>query len=552
MPTRLPPRGPQVAPGPAAAEDGSEPGDAPSAAVAEGLAPAGQFDLFGPSRRREPAAAGSTPGAAPPLAAAPARAAPAAAAAGVAPVGPEPRGPRVYTVGELTREVKAILEARFPGLLVEGELSNLRKPSSGHLYFTLKDEDACVDAVLFKTQARALKFAPDNGHKVLVRGRLSLYEPQGRYQIVCDSIEPLGAGALQVAFEQLKARLAKEGLFEKARKRPLPYLPRRIAVVTSPSGAAVHDFLRVLHRRYPNLPVLVVPARVQGEGAAQEIARAVGRAARAARVDVVVLARGGGSLEDLWPFNEEVVARALARCPVPTVSAVGHEVDFTIADFVADARAATPTAAAEMLAKVKEELVADLAVRRARLVRAFRAQQAERRHALHAGRVRIADPRRLIGERRLKLDRLEQRLGDRAAQAIGQRQDALQTLRERLARAHPREQLHRLRREVARLGERLSAIAHRALSQRRQRFEGLAGRLDALSPLRVLARGYAVAFDGRGHALRSSAEASPGDRISIRLGEGALDARVVAALPAGGGAGANEVAQRPQDREPDT
>ncbi|HXN56180.1 MAG TPA: exodeoxyribonuclease VII large subunit [Myxococcales bacterium] len=444
---------------------------------------------------------------------------------------PELRGPRVYSVGELTREVKAILEARFPGVLVEGELSNLRRPSSGHLYFTLKDEDACVDAVLFKTQARALKFTPDNGHKVLVRGRLSLYEPQGRYQIICDSIEPLGAGALQVAFEQLKARLSKEGLFDKARKRALPYLPRRIAVVTSPSGAAVHDFLRVLHRRYPNLPVLIVPARVQGEGAAQEIARAIGRAARANRVDVVVVARGGGSLEDLWPFNDEIVARALANCPVPTVSAVGHEVDFTIADFVADARAATPTAAAELLARVKEELLADLAVRRSRLVRAFRAQQAERQHALHARGNRVADPRRLIGERRLKLDRLEQRLGDGAMRALAQRKDELGSLRARLSDAHPREHLHRLRREVARLGERLAAFAHRALAQRRQRFEGLAGRLDALSPLRVLARGYAVAFDRRGHALRSAAEASVGDRVTIRLGEGQLAAQVVAALP---------------------
>ncbi|GAC1594840.1 MAG: hypothetical protein NVS4B10_02860 [Myxococcales bacterium] len=570
MPTRLPPRAPPAVPTPAAAEERRGQGEA-AAASAPAAPAAGQFDLFGPSRRREspapeqakagsPSATVSAAPAAPPASAAapqaplvPAVSALAAVSAardaGSAPV-PAPRGPRVYSVGELTREVKSILEARFPGVLVEGELSNLRKPSSGHLYFTLKDEDACVDAVLFKTQARALKFAPDNGHKVLVRGRLSLYEPQGRYQIVCDSIEPLGAGALQVAFEQLKARLAKEGLFDKGRKRALPYLPRRIAVVTSPSGAAVHDFLRVLHRRYPNLPVLVVPARVQGDGAAQEIARAIGRAARADRVDVVVVARGGGSLEDLWPFNEEVVARALTVGQGQAASAVGHEVDFTIADFVADARAATPTAAAELLARVKEELIADLAVRRARLVRAFRAQQAERRHALHAGRARIADPRRLIGERRLKLDRLEQRLADRAAQGIAQRKGALSALRDRLSGAHPREQLHRLRREVSRLSERLAAVAHRTLSQRRHRFEGLAGRLDALSPLRVLARGYAVAFDERGHALRSAAEANVGDRVTIRLGEGALDARVVRRAPAESTAPA-DVAPASPEHEPE-
>jgi exodeoxyribonuclease VII large subunit len=476
---------------------------------------AGQFDLFGLREAQPPAPAAPAPaqGAAPARAAAPA---------------PERR---VYTVGALTREVKALLEARFPDVLVEGELSNLRKPSSGHLYFTLKDEEACIDAVLFRTQARLLRFAPQNGHKLLVRGRLSLYEPQGRYQIICDSIEPLGAGALQIAFEQLKERLTKEGLFDRQRKRPLPFLPRRIAVVTSPSGAAVHDFLRVLHRRFPNLPVLIVPARMQGDGAAAEIVRAIRRAGRAPRVEVVVVARGGGSLEDLWPFNEEGVARALAACPVPTVSAVGHEVDFTIADFVADARAATPTAAAEMLARVKEELIADLAARRARLLRAWTAQIAQRQHAVAARRGGLADPRRLIGERRLRLDRLLQGLEDAAAADLGGRLAAVRALRERLDRAHPRAQLLRLRDGVRKLEERLGALVSRALTQRRQRFEGLAGRLDALSPLRVLARGYAVAFDRRGHALRSAAETKPGELLRIRLGEGSLTATVADASP---------------------
>jgi exodeoxyribonuclease VII large subunit len=213
-------------------------------------------------------------------------------------------GPRVYSVSELTRELKAILEGRFPSVLVKGEVSNLRSPSSGHLYFTLKDADACIDAVLFRTEARRLRFTVQNGLSLVARGRLAVYEPQGRYQLVCDTVEPLGAGALQIAFEQLKERLQKEGLFEAGRKRKLPFLPRRVAVVTSPSGAAVHDFLRVLHRRHPGLAVLIVPARVQGEGAAQEVARGIVRAAKQPRVDVVVVARGGGSLEDLWAFNE--------------------------------------------------------------------------------------------------------------------------------------------------------------------------------------------------------------------------------------------------------
>src|SRR6266851_5424661 len=319
-------------------------------------------------------------------------------------------GPRVYSVSELTREIKAVIEGRFPSVLVKGEVSNLRAPGSGHVYFTLKDAEACLDAVLFRTEARRLKFQVQNGLSLVARGRLSLYEPQGRYQLVCDSVEPLGAGALQIAFEQLKERLEREGLFAQERKRRLPYLPRRIAVVTSPGGAAVHDFLRVLHRRFPNLPVLIVPARVQGEGAAQEIARGIVRAGKQPRVDVVVVARGGGSLEDLWAFNEEVVARALYACPVPTVSAVGHEVDVTIADYCADVRSPTPTAAAELLAPVKAELLADVAQRKARLLRALRGQ-IERKKA-QLDKMRIADPRRLIGDRKLRLDRLRQRLED--------------------------------------------------------------------------------------------------------------------------------------------
>jgi exodeoxyribonuclease VII large subunit len=440
----------------------------------------------------------------------------------------KPREQRVLTVAELTREVKALLEGRFPQVLVKGEVSNLKLPSSGHLYFTLKDEDACVDAVLFRTEARRLRFSVQNGMSLLLRARLTLYEPQGRYQLVCDAVEPLGAGALQVAFEQLKERLSKEGLFDKNRKRALPFLPRRIAIVTSPSGAAVHDFLRVLHRRFPNLPVLIVPVRVQGEGAAQEIARGIRRASTQPDVEVVVVARGGGSIEDLWAFNEEVVARALAACTVPTVSAVGHEVDFTIADYAADARAATPTAAAELLARVKDELVADLAARRARLLRAWRAAAERRSAQLERARARLTDPRRLIGDRRLRLDRSRQRLEDLMSSALAARALELRKLRERLEQQHPRERLHRLHREVARLEAKLKTLVARALAARHQRFQVLAGRLDALSPLRVLARGYAVAFDERGHALTSAAQVKPGDQVLVRLHDGALTAQVLA------------------------
>jgi exodeoxyribonuclease VII large subunit len=436
-------------------------------------------------------------------------------------------GPRIYSVSELTREIKAILEGRFPQILVKGEVSNFTRSGAGHVYFTLKDLDACLSAVLFRTEARRLRFELRDGMSVLARGRVALHEPRGQYQIICDSVEPLGAGALQIAFEQLKEKLHKEGLFDPARKRRLPFIPRRIAVVTSPSGAAVHDFLRVLHRRFPGLAVLVVPARVQGDGAAHEIARAITRAAKQRRVEVVVVARGGGSLEDLWAFNEEIVARALAACPVPTVSAVGHEVDVTIADFVADARAPTPTAAAELLAPVKAELAADLAQRRHRLLRALRGQIDRKRAQLD--KVRIADPRRLIGDRKLSLDRLRQRLEDAFHAQLSLRNSRLAKLRERLQAQHPRERLHRLHREVARLQERLRALAHKALSARKHRFEGLAGRLDALSPLRVLARGYSVAFDERGRAVKSASEVRPGELLRVRLHEGELSAQVVAA-----------------------
>ena len=434
-------------------------------------------------------------------------------------------GPRVFSVAELTREIKAVLEGRFPQVLVRGEVSNVSVSGAGHVYFTLKDHEATLGCVLFRTEARRLKFQVKNGVVLVARGALDVYEPKGEYKLICSSVEPLGAGALQVAFEQLKEKLHREGLFDPARKRKLPFLPRRIAVVTSPSGAAVHDFLRVLHRRHP-LPVLIVPARVQGEGAAQEIARGIVRAAKQPRVDVVVVARGGGSLEDLWAFNEEVVARAICGCPVPTVSAVGHEVDVTIADFCADLRAPTPTAAAELIVREKAELLAELAQRRARLSRAQQALFQRKESQLDKLKARVADPRRLIGDRKLRLDKLRQRLEEARQKAQQARHEKLRRLRERLQQQHPRERLHRLSRDVARLHEKLKALALRLLAARRHRVEGLDGRLQALSPLKVLARGYAVAFDERGHALLDSAQVQPGERVRVRLHEGEISTRV--------------------------
>ena len=436
----------------------------------------------------------------------------------------------VLSVSDLVRQVKGVVDGRFPNVVVKGEVSNLRTPPSGHLYFTLKDRDACLDCVIFAKDLRKLKFAVKNGMSLVARGRLSVYEAASRIELICDFLEPLGAGALQVAFEQLKARLQQEGLFDPARKRKLPFIPARIALVTSPAGAAVHDFLRVLHRRFPNLPVLVVPVRVQGDGAAQEIARGIQRACRQPRVEVVVVARGGGSLEDLWAFNEEVVARALAAATVPTVSAVGHEVDFTIADFTADVRAPTPTAAAELIARVKEDLAADLGQRRARLARGFRAQMDRRQAGLDRATARLADPRRLIGDRKRNLDRMAQRL--EAALRLAERERFLGKLRERLQAQHPAERLHRLHREVERLKSRIEAAGGRAVAVRRHRYEQLVGQLDAMSPLRVLARGYAVAFKD-GHAVRSSSSLQPGDELRVRFHEGEARAGVTAVIKTG-------------------
>ncbi|HCF61574.1 MAG TPA: exodeoxyribonuclease VII large subunit, partial [Myxococcales bacterium] len=268
--------------------------------------------------------------------------------------GPE----RIVSVSELTGELKGLIEGRFPRVSVRGEVSNFHGAwgASGHLYFTLKDDGACLAAVLFASDASRLKFALEDGLAVIARGRVSLYPRRGQHQLICESLEPEGAGALALAFEQLKQKLAQEGLFNPARKRKLPYLPRCIGVVTSASGAALQDFVRVLHERFP-IPVLLAPVRVQGEGAAAEIAEGVQRLGASGLVDVVVVTRGGGSIEDLWAFNEEQVARAIAACPVPVVSAVGHEVDFTISDFVADWRCATPTDAAKTLAPVRDELL---------------------------------------------------------------------------------------------------------------------------------------------------------------------------------------------------
>ncbi len=455
----------------------------------------------------------------------------------------QPLTDQILTVSELTGQIKGMLEGSFPRVAVSGELSNCRRQSSGHLYFTLKDSGATLGAVMWRQSSARLKFDPVDGVEVVCHGRLELYPPHGKYQLIAERMEPLGAGALALAFEQLKEKLEREGLFEAARKRPLPYLPRRIGVVTSPTGAALRDFLRVLHLRYPALPVLIVPAKVQGEGAGAEVAAAIDRLSASGAVDVVVVTRGGGSMEDLWAFNEELVARAIARSSVPVVSAIGHEIDFTIADFVSDRRAPTPTGAAELLAPVRADLEASLLLLTRRLQRGLQRTVQERREKLLRLRFALGDPRRQLGDRRLALAELEERLSAALRGVFESRRLALKQLRERTEAHNPRadlaarvRSLHQLRSALERAGQRaiglqgrhlaleqqrgrLAATARHLLQGRQQALRVASARLEAISPQRVFERGYSLTKLVRtGHLVRTAADAPPGEEIDVVLG----------------------------------
>ena len=390
----------------------------------------------------------------------------------------------VYSVSRLNREAKALLEGAFPLLWVEGELSNLSRPASGHLYFSLKDAQAQVRCALFRGHQRPSNAPLKDGMQVLVRARVSLYEGRGDYQLIVESIEAAGEGALRRAFELLKQRLAQEGLFDTAAKKPLPRLPKRIGIITSPSGAVLHDILTTLQRRFPAIPVLLHPVPVQGEGAAEKIAAMLTLAGKRRDCDVLILARGGGSLEDLWAFNEEIVARAIHACPIPVVCGVGHETDFTIADFVADARAATPTAAAEMLSPNQSDWFATL-----------------------------GDMER----------RLRRQLRDRLL-SVSQQLDYLNV---RLLRHNPQALLREQRLRNQHLRAQLTNAVRRLLERAQERMARAAQALDTLSPLATLARGYAILENPKTGALvRAASALHPGDAVRARLAQGVLDCRV--------------------------
>src|SRR3954451_8881572 len=442
----------------------------------------------------------------------------------------QPVAKKVWSPRELMTTLRTHLEQSFGDVWLQGEISNFKPADSGHLYFTLKDDAAQLRVVMFRLKAQLLRFRPENGMQVVARGRVSLYEQRGELQLMAEYLEPQGAGALQVAFEQLKVKLAAEGLFDQDRKQPLPLLPRRIGIVTSPRGAAIQDILNILRRRHESVGILIYPAQVQGDAAAAEVSAGIKFFNRSRgkeiAVDVIIVARGGGSLEDLAAFNDEGLARVIAASEIPVISAVGHETDFTIVDFVADLRAPTPSAAAELVIESKHSLDEQIAALRQRLGRAARyrilvAQKTLSEIAQHQVFARMSDA---IARRQQRADDLTHRLAagyERSMRLARQRVDVASA---RLRHFDLRRLFSGLRREVDARQQGLAAVVRHFLGQRRARLEQSAASLDQLSPLRVLERGYALVFDANGVLLKDPAQVNDGDAITARLARGILPA----------------------------
>ncbi len=436
----------------------------------------------------------------------------------------------VLTVSQLNARARNLLEEVFPRVWVEGELSNLARPSSGHLYFTLKDSGAQVRCALFRQHAARIRLQLRDGLLVRARGRVSLYEGRGDYQMILDALEPAGDGALRQAFEALKARLQAEGLFATERKRALPSHPTRIGVITSPSGAAVRDIISVFGRRAPFIELVISPTAVQGREAAPQIVRALERADRAG-FDALILARGGGSLEDLWPFNEEQVARAVAACRTPIISAVGHETDVSISDFVADVRAPTPSAAAELLSPDTQAMLAQLQRYHRQLQQCMKVRLGREHLRLDNLRRRLRHPGERLAQQAQRLDELEMRLQRAWRHRLEQRQQRLAHLRGRLQHQHPERLLGMLQERLGQLQQRLPRAIEVQMQQRRQRLESAVQSLHLISPLATLGRGYSILLDQQGKAIRSQHETRPGQQLEARLGEGKLQLRVEAQQP---------------------
>jgi exodeoxyribonuclease VII large subunit len=442
----------------------------------------------------------------------------------------EPKTPqrRVWKVSELVGELRAEVERAFSDLWIEGEISDLRPAASGHIYFTLKDESANLSVVLFRRQASLLRFRPENGLHILLRGKLSVYEQRGQMQIVAEHLEPMGVGSLQLAFEQVKRQLQREGLFDAERKKPLPSFPRCVGIVTSPTGAVIRDFVNVVSRRHAALRVLVYPALVQGDSAAAEVAAGIAYFNRTLEVDLIVIARGGGSLEDLAPFNSELLARAIAASQLPIVSAIGHETDFTIADFVSDLRAPTPSAAAELITGVQhkiEERLDQLAQRLQRATR-YALMQARERFARLSAPAAFARMRDNLNRRQQRVDDLSFRMESAWHKQSQAREQRLQHLASCVLRHDVSHRLRLVRERLESLTARLLRAQTISVHSHRSRLDALQKHLLFLSPLGILNRGYALVYDQSGALLRNAADAKPEQLLTTRLAQGSIESRV--------------------------
>ena len=433
---------------------------------------------------------------------------------------------RALSVSELNHQAKHLLEVSFLQVWVEGELSGLSRPSSGHWYFSLKDKKCQVRCAMFRGFNQRVREIPKEGDQVRIRGKVTLYENRGDFQIIVEQVEPAGAGALQQAFEALKVRLQLEGLFDVARKKPLPTLPRHIGVVTSPTGAAIHDILNVLARRCPSIPVTLYPTAVQGKAATNDIVRAIEAANAHGVADVLIIGRGGGSLEDLWCFNEEAVARAIATSALPTVSAVGHEVDVTIADFVADLRAPTPSAAAEKVSPDQSTWIKQLQQNELRLAGATRRALTRMETSLRHLGSRLRDPRRELMEKAQRMDELDVRLGKAIRQRLERSGTQATHLRQRLTLQSPVQRLADRQNSVKNLNERLAASVSQRLDRQNNQLGHLAQTLNVVSPLATLGRGYAIVQDENGGIIRDAGSLNPGDPVTARVSNGRIAAKV--------------------------
>lgn len=439
--------------------------------------------------------------------------------------------PQILTVSQLNRQARTLLESHFDFVWVEGEVSNFAAPSSGHWYFSLKDGDAQVRCAMFRNRNQRLRFRPENGDHFRLRCRVSLFEGRGEFQLIVEHLEHAGAGALQLAFEKLKAKLLAEGLFDPARKKPLPESVSRLGVITSPTGAAIHDILTVLKRRCPAIEVYILPVAVQGDAAAGEICAALERVNRLQRegkidLDALIVGRGGGSLEDLWAFNEESVARAIAASELPVVSAVGHEIDFSIADMVADHRAPTPSAAAELLSPDQREWLEKLRNLEQALERQMRRRLADAARELEHLRRRLKHPGALLREQSQRLDELEQRLILAQRNALRQRHQQLALLESRLRAQSPLPRIQRLQQDLSTSQQRMEAAMRQRLETAGSKLAHLAQMLESLSPLATLQRGYAIVTDARGKVVSDAAQVQPGQTLQARLARGRIQVEV--------------------------